>query len=126
MRKFFVLAAALALTACGQAPPLEDLPRPDPQEQGSVAGDAVLAHGTQALIAANNTYTVVATGVATAARAGLIPARYGPTLRELNRQINEALEAGGRAQTGADKLRAAGIVRLLTERLRSFLPGGSP
>lgn len=116
-----ILAAALALGLGGCLTPT---PAPSPATPVASAIDPYLVAGTQALIHAEAAYTVAARATTAAVRSGVIPASYAPYIREVNQYANAALDAGGRAQSGADKLRHASMVRLMTDRLRSLLPGG--
>ena len=119
MRRLMLVAAlALGLAAC----------TPDTGGGGvnstpvAAATDHLMVEATQALIVAENSYTVTASAAATAARAGAIPASLVPTVREINRQANKALDAAGKAQSGAEKLRHVAGLKELTAKLRSFVP----
>lgn len=120
MRRILMAAAmALGLAAC--TPAVEGGGGVNSTPTVTTA-DHLMVEATQALIVAENSYTVVATAATAAVKAGVVPAASAPALRALNTQANAALDAAGRAQSGAEKLRHVGGLRAVTDRLRALIP----
>jgi len=111
-----LIAAALALSACGLTAP------PDSVGSAPAASvvDKAMVEATRDLIHANDAYTVVATATAAAARSGVIPASAAPRLRQINTDINLWLDRGYAAQTVADRVWATKMVTGLTAQLSAL------
>lgn len=118
MRRLMMMAVlALGLAACTPSDPGGVVSTPAPVTQNDL-----MVKATQALIVAENTYTVTATAATAAVKAGVVPAASAPTLRSLNEQAGRALDAAGKAQTGAEKLRHVGGLQLITDQLKRLIP----
>lgn len=85
-----------------------------------------MERATQALIAAENGYTVAALSVAAAARAGLVPPESAPQIRRISSRATTALEAAHSARTAAERMRNVGLVEAAAELLRGFTTAPNP
>lgn len=116
MKKLFIFAAVLSLSACDPAVGISDSV---PVAQGSsisVAGNKVILEGTRGLLLAHNAYQGAAYAVAPLVRTGKLPAETVNRIEVLNEKAIALLRGADSTQSIAS--RSANLFAIADELLK--------